>query len=187
MDFNKLMSRMRDLDQPTAEAIDTESCAMTPPMSTSTPVPPAPSTPPPSMSVNLNAQGMENIESMMKLFQRVNPDMMPKVSAPMPPADGPVLKMLPKLGMDKPDNSDMINKMLPKEEFGNSAKDSSDTEYKDVDAVLTKGNDLNKPKRTFPKVAGGDNPMQRMESQADKIKAIEDQLKQQLEEMKGNR
>jgi hypothetical protein len=56
-----------------------------------------------------------------------------------------------------------------------------------MDAVIRTGNDLNRPKKTFPKVAGGDNPMQRMESQDELIKSIEAQLKSQLEEMKGNR
>jgi hypothetical protein len=45
-------------------------------------------TPPPahpSMSVNLNAQGMDNIESLMKLMTKVNPDMINQPQGGMPP------------------------------------------------------------------------------------------------------
>jgi hypothetical protein len=78
MDFNKLMSRMRELDQPVS-ATAVEACGdpmgmpspMSPPMGQMDQQPPAH----PSMSLNLNAQGMDNIESLMKLMTRVNPDM----------------------------------------------------------------------------------------------------------------
>jgi hypothetical protein len=53
---------------------------MTPPMADQTP-PPAH----PSMSVNLNAQGMDNIESLMKLMTKVNPDMINQPQGGMPP------------------------------------------------------------------------------------------------------
>jgi hypothetical protein len=154
MDFNQLMARMRELDQPTTEA----GCGMPTPSAPPalSAVPPEPDTPPPSMTVSLNAQGMSNIEQMMKLFQKVNPDMMPKDPMPMP-----TLKMLPSMG-SKATSRDMLS---PKEEFANSPTDASDTEYKGIDAAIPSGNDLNKPKKTFPKVAGGDNPMQRVESQ----------------------
>jgi hypothetical protein len=84
MDFNKLMQRMRDLDRPMGEAA-VEECGMpmmggmTPPMA-----PPMNDQPPPahpSMSVNLNAQGMDSIESLLKLMTKVNPDM---INQPMP-------------------------------------------------------------------------------------------------------
>jgi hypothetical protein len=80
MDFNKLMQTMRDLDRPVGEAA-VEECGstmmggMTPPMA------PTPPRNPPTMSVNLNAQGMDDIESIMKLMTRVNPDM---INQPMP-------------------------------------------------------------------------------------------------------
>ena len=82
MDFNKLMQTMRDLDRPVGESA-VEECGspmmagMTPPMSTTPPVTP------PSMSVNLNAQGMDSIESLLKLMTKVNPDM---INQPMPKA-----------------------------------------------------------------------------------------------------
>jgi len=77
MDFNSLMAKMRELDQPTTQSMPaTEACGDAPmPMS----MPPSMNdqAPPshPSMSVNLNAQGMDNIESLLKLMNKVNPDM----------------------------------------------------------------------------------------------------------------
>ena len=71
MNFNELMQKMRELDQPVVQA---EACGdPMPPMSS--PMSAKPDTPPPSLSINLNAQGMDNIESIMKLMTKVNPDM----------------------------------------------------------------------------------------------------------------
>ena len=167
------MQKMRELDQPT---IQSEECGAMPPM---TPAPSAPPATPPSMSVNLNAQGMDNIKDLMQLFSKVNPDMMPQGNTPpMPSMTDPVIK----IGAVKKVEP---NKMLAKPE--EAWENQPDEDVKGMDAVIRSGNDLNKPKKTFPKVAGGDNPMQRMESQDDLVKSIENQLKLQLEEMKGNR
>jgi hypothetical protein len=102
MDFHALVAKLNQLDQST-----TETCGA--PMPSTMP-PPPPEPPAPSMSVNLNAQGMDNIEQMMKLFQKVNPDMMPKVdpmpSMAPPPSimsirpELPPLKMLPDMDAD---------------------------------------------------------------------------------------
>jgi hypothetical protein len=92
MDFNQLMARMRELDQPAQAQIQSqpvEECgdpmmgqsAMG--MNNQMPPPPAH----PSMSVNLNAQGMDNIESLMKLMTKVNPDM---INQPAPPMAAPI-------------------------------------------------------------------------------------------------
>ena len=40
---------------------------------------------------------------------------------------------------------------------------SPDEEYCDTDSILRSGNDMHRSKRTFPKVAGGDNPMQQVD------------------------
>jgi hypothetical protein len=118
MDFHALLAKMKAIDSmPTAAPVDqiAQECSdpmmsqstMTPPMSQMTPPPTHP-----SMSVNLNAQGMDNIEQMMKLFQKVNPDMMPKIPEPMPShspmpsiasitPEVPPLKMLP-IEFDQP-------------------------------------------------------------------------------------
>jgi hypothetical protein len=121
MNFNELMSKMRELDAPVAAV---EACGdpmgMPPPS-----IPSKPDEPPPSMSVNLNAQGMDNIAELMKLMTKVNPDMinqpapmsMPPLSAEpsimsiKPPMSGigdlgnldaGPLKMLPDLDKDGP-------------------------------------------------------------------------------------
>ena len=191
---------MRELDQPVGEQTTNE-------MGCGSDMPPAPSTPPPappSMSINMNAQGMDNIESLMKLMTKVNPDMInqPKGPEPMPamsappsimsikPAEPP-MKMLPDLS-DEPhnepdgDEGPVIKMDLDKkgkdEEFANEP----DEKYMDLDAVIPDGNDLNKPKGTFPKVAGGDNPMQRMES-GDLRAQIRAELMQRLAEAKGDK
>jgi len=115
MDFHQLLAKMQELDRP-ANQPTAEECGMMPPaspMGMPPGMPPKPETPPPSMSVNLNAQGMDNIEQMMKLFQKVNPDMMPKID-PMPSMAPPPsimsikpslppLKMLPDLDADNDD------------------------------------------------------------------------------------
>ena len=68
-----------------------------------------PDVPPPSMSVNINAQGLDNIEDMMRLFQKVNPDMMPMDKPEMPPM--PSLTMPPSIMSVKPELPPL--KMLP--------------------------------------------------------------------------
>ena len=124
MNFNELMQRMRELDAPVAPSAAVEACGdpmgMPPPS-----IPSKPDEPPPSMSLNLNAQGMDNIAELMKLMTKVNPDMinqpapmsMPPMSAepsimsikpPMPGIgdlgnlDSGPLKMLPDLDKDEP-------------------------------------------------------------------------------------
>jgi hypothetical protein len=125
MDFQQLLAKMVELDRPTTETMaaptaDVGECGpmgMTPPMADQTP-PPAH----PSMSVNLNAQGMDNIESLMKLMTKVNPDMINQPQGGMPPMpsltppgpsissigdlgnlDAGPLKMLPDMDSDNDD------------------------------------------------------------------------------------
>lgn len=67
MNFNELYKKIYDLDKPViAECGD-----MGQMMDSSHQMPPAH----PSMSVNLNAQGMDSIESLLRLMTKVNPDM----------------------------------------------------------------------------------------------------------------
>lgn len=206
MDFNQLMAKMRELDTPQT----TEGCGdampsapMTPPMPQAPMPPEKPDTPPPSMSVNLNAQGMDNIESMMKLFQKVNPDMMPSTPAPMPSLTTPpgIISVQPSQGPDDmpkglPDLSDEpqvrspgddrglppdhdkdhdIVKTLDRDGDGDHDMDDHELEKNkreeayanepdemehELDSIIRTGDDLHKQKGTYPKVAGGDNPMQ---------------------------
>jgi hypothetical protein len=105
MNFQDLMNKMRELDAPVTEAT-VEECGepmgMTPTA--------AEHTTPPSMSVNLNAQGMDDIAELMKLITKVNPDMekpageLPSLVPPGPSITPslPPLKMLPDLDAEEP-------------------------------------------------------------------------------------
>ena len=152
MDFNQLMARMRELDQPVGETVVPECgepMGMTPPMGGNMG---KPDTPPPSMSLNLNAQGMDNISELMKLMTKVNPDMInqPQAAAPtieIEPMDKPAGDM-PKLGglgdLGNLDSGPL--KMLPDLDAGNDdmpggEKDGPNT---DIDGVDLGGDDVSK-------------------------------------------
>ena len=252
MDFNQLLAKMRDLDQPTTQSMPApEACGDAPmPMSMPPSVNDQPPPSHPSMSVNLNAQGMDNIESLMKLMTKVNPDMinqpskmmpmpamtaMPSLTPPGPSISaigdlgnlnaGP-LKMLPDLDMDEPhDKPDADNMGGPSDMDSDNMsgdndldKDSSDRDdqddgedqdddrgmekddekkneyanepeekYKDIDYMVNKlAGGMNGPKGTYPKVAGGDNPMQRVEA-VDLRTAIRNELRDRLAETKSEK
>jgi hypothetical protein len=115
MNFQELMAKMQELDRPATEACGDS------PMPISMPsMPEKPDTPPPSMSLNLNAQGMDNIEELMKLMTKVNPDMInqpaPMSSISIEPMDKPMggamgglppLKMLPDMDSDYDNSGDL--------------------------------------------------------------------------------
>ncbi len=124
MNFQELLAKMQELDTPASEAAvveqPLEDCGMPGPMSSP---PSQPDTPPPSMSLNLNAQGLDNIEELMKLIKAVNPDAAEKPMGDMPPSisiepmdkpmgisplklgnlDSGPLKMLPDMDADNDD------------------------------------------------------------------------------------
>jgi len=251
MDFHALLAKMQQIEN--SQPIQSEECGMMPPaspMSTPPGMPPKPETPPPSMSVNLNAQGMDNIEQMMKLFQKVNPDMMPKIPELMPTMAPPPsimnikpslppLKMLPdfdadnddKVGgemdieiepMDKPEDPMMkmdldkdddegpqpggLGASLDRDGDGDHDMDDHDLEpddddkkkeawanepseeEKDVDYMVNKlAGGMNKSHGTYPKVADGDNPMQKITRMGeDNLRAqIRAELQKRLAEAKG--
>jgi len=150
MDFNQLLAKMAELDQPAVEAVATEAVLdecpgnMAPPMA-----PSAPSVPEPSMSLNLNAQGMDNIESLMKLMTKVNPDMINQPAAPTsavtampsltPP--GPSISSIGDLGnLDKGPL-----KMLPDLDADNDNKPGgeNDIDAKDLDSDDEKKEEVN--------------------------------------------
>ena len=108
MNFQELLAKMQQLDRPAStveQVTDEMGCGD---MSPSMPPANEPPVAPPSMSINLNAQGMDNIEDLMKLVTKVNPDMdkpnlpplpsmgdMPSIASIKPAM--PPLKMLPDL------------------------------------------------------------------------------------------
>jgi hypothetical protein len=89
MDYNKLQHRLVELDKPVIA--ESGEMAVMPSQ--------AQSTAPPSMSVNLNAQGMGNIEELLKLITKVNPDMAKPASAMTTDPQPASMLSLP-IGMD---------------------------------------------------------------------------------------
>ena len=213
MDFNQLLAKMRDLDQPTTQSMPaTEACGDAPmpmsmPPSMNDQAPPAH----PSMSVNLNAQGMDNIESLIKLMTKVNPDMinqpakmmpmpsmtaMPSLTPPGPSIsaigdlgnlDAGPLKMLPDLDMDEPQDDQDDSGIEKDDDKKNEYANEPEEQYKDIDYMVNKlAGGMNGPKGTYPKVAGGDNPMQRVEA-VDLRTSIRNELRDRLAEAKSEK
>lgn len=104
MNFNELYKKIYELDRP----VIAEDCGDMGQMMGGGQMPPAH----PSMSVNLNAQGMDSIESLLRLMTKVNPDMisqkgpeatltaMPSIASVISTVDKP--EMLPAV-TDEPD------------------------------------------------------------------------------------
>ena len=158
MNFQELLAKMQQLDQPAVESapVVTDECGEMPPapmgnMSSMG----KPDTPPPSMSVNLNAQGLDNIEELLSLIKAVNPDAekpampmggMPHIEIePMDKPEGGMpklgglgnldsgpLKMLPDLDAD---NDDKVGGEKDHEE--DEATDNRDAYQRDFDASQT--------------------------------------------------
>ena len=231
MNFQELLAKMQELDRPATEACGDSPMPMGMPMGMP-PMPEKPDTPPPTMSINLNAQGLDNIEELMKLVKSVNPDMdkpaspisaisIEPMDKPMGGAMGglPPLKMLPDMDsdnddmpggeMDLPPGHDKDHAMVKTldqdddgdhdmddhdaekkdkdEAFGNSVGDS-EPEYNTIADVMNKGDDLNRPKKSFSgKPYRGDNPMAAgaYESKEQLRASIREELLQRLAEAKG--
>ena len=151
MNFNDLMAKMRELDQPVPETIQApvEACGDMPPAPIE--MDSKPDTPPPSMSVNINAQGMDDIGELMKLLTKVNPDMINQKDSPTSPMSIepsitsiapslPPLKMLPDLDADN-DNmpggeKDIEIKGLDQDHDGDHDMDDHDAEKKDKEEAF---------------------------------------------------
>lgn len=121
------------------------------------PAPQMPQTPPVSMSVNVNAQGVDQIKQILSLMSGAQAQRMSEPTVMISPD-----KMI---GMEK-------------EEFVNQP----DEEYKDVDAVIASGDDLHKSKSMHRAAAGGDNPMA-----AESIRKQLDKLYQEIKEGKKSK
>lgn len=164
MNFNEVYKKIAVIDGVLSES-SVQECGEMPPAPASAPTQPV------TMSVNLNAQGEENISSLMRLLTKVNPDMMPK-SAEMPlPSVGPELTIGgpgAKISSPADDIKGDMMKLLPldaEKDKEEAYANEPDEKTADVDAVTHDGNDLNKAKGTYPKVAGGDNPMQKVKEE----------------------
>jgi hypothetical protein len=102
MDFNKLFGRIRDIDQGKKTVVKESmvECGMG--MESNMP----PVTPPVSMSVNLNAQGIDQIKDLLNLMNKADSPLAP---GPVPTGAMPPMPM-PTVGMDAPLN---ISKAAP--------------------------------------------------------------------------
>jgi hypothetical protein len=162
MNFQELLAKMQELDRPATEACGDSPMPMSMPSMSE-----KPDTPPPSMSLNLNAQGMDNIEELMKLMTKVNPDMInqpaPMSSISIEPMDKPMgglppLKMLPPMDsephgepdadnmppmgdLDRDDGDDVTKAMGDIDGDGDHDMDDHDAEKKEKDEAF--GNSLN--------------------------------------------
>lgn len=125
MDFQQLLAKMNELSQPApaSTAVAEQPVAECPPaMGPGEPMGDMggmdkPDAPPPSMSLNLNAQGMDNIEQLMALIKAVNPDLdkpAAGIAAPaieIEPMDQPAGGLPPLGGLGNLDSGPL--KMLP--------------------------------------------------------------------------
>lgn len=127
MDFKELLSKLNTI----------EGCGDMP---MNMPSPQQPPSPPPTMSVNLNAQGVDNIEDMISLIKKMAGHDQP----PMPTMSLPPIKMLPSIS-DKPK---MLGMDKEREEGFQDATTEPDPEYKDTDYMVNKlAGGLNKPQQ----------------------------------------
>jgi hypothetical protein len=140
MNFQELLAKMQELDRPATEACGDSPMPMSMPMG----MPEKPDAPPPSMSVNLNAQGMDNIEELMKLMTKVNPDMInqpaPISSISIEPMDKPMgglppLKMLPDMDSEPHDEPDADNMGGPSDMDADNMPPMGDLDRDDGDDV----------------------------------------------------
>ena len=172
MNFQELLAKMQELDRPATEACGDSPMPMSMPMG----MPEKPDTPPPTMSINLNAQGLDNIEELMKLVKSVNPDMdkpeSPISAISIEPMDKPMgglppLKMLPDIDsepdtdnmppmgdLDRDDGDDVSKAMGDIDSDGDHDMDDHDAEKKEKDEAF--GNSLN---GSEPEYAGMDAAM----------------------------
>ena len=172
MNFQELLAKMQELDRPATEACGDSPMPMSMPMG----MPEKPDTPPPTMSINLNAQGLDNIEELMKLVKSVNPDMdkpeSPISAISIEPMDKPMgglppLKMLPDMDsepdtdnmppmgdLDRDDGDDVSKAMGDIDSDGDHDMDDHDAEKKEKDEAF--GNSLN---GSEPEYAGMDAAM----------------------------
>ena len=193
MNFQDLYKKIADIDRTQVTESAIEECGAMPAN-----MPAMPPKQPMSMTVNLNAQGEEDISSLMRLLTKVNPDMMPKGADVPMPSVGPELTIGgpgPKMSSPADDIKGDMMKLLPldkeadekkeKEEGFQDATTEPDPEYKDVDYMVNKiSGGLGKKQGTYPKVAGGDNPMQKAEESTDLVSQIRAELQARLAEAK---
>jgi hypothetical protein len=180
MDFKAILEKMAELDAGKVS----EECGM--PMTTPQAPTASPSVPP-SMSINLNAQGLDSIESLMKLITKVNPDSLGgNVKEPTLPmiTTEPSMASLrdkimakPAIGIADSDIDPTDNDEPEEEAFGNTPTGAPGPEIKPLSAAIPNGDDLHRKKKQYPATQPGDNPMA--------VESIKAQLEALLAEIKS--
>ena len=126
-----------------------------------------------SMNISMNGNDATEVAELVKLLQNAGmPQAGPVADIPMPPS-----KQLPTPhDHDSHDNMKAMMTLMGGEEDAPCGEDcgcescaadesidewdnSPEEEYSDVSAVIPDGNDLNKSKKPYPAVDGGDNAM----------------------------
>ena len=150
MNFQELLAKMQELDRPATEACGDSPMPMGMPMGMP-PMPEKPDTPPPTMSINLNAQGLDNIEELMKLVKSVNPEMdkpaSPISAISIEPMDKPMgglppLKMLPPMDSEPHDEPDADNMGGPSDMDADNMPPMGDLDRDDGDDVSKSMGDI---------------------------------------------
>jgi hypothetical protein len=150
MNFQELLAKMQELDRPATEACGDSPMPMGMPMGMP-PMPEKPDTPPPTMSINLNAQGLDNIEELMKLVKSVNPDMdkpaSPISTISIEPMDKPMgglppLKMLPPMDSEPHNEPDADNMGGPSDMDADNMPPMGDLDRDDGDDVTKAMGDI---------------------------------------------
>ena len=160
MDMKKLLSIVSDEKQTESKQLNEgmEECGS--PMGA-----PMPSTPPVSMSVNLNAQGVDNIKQLLDIMNGASGNKMsPAMAMPQPGMDMPI--KITKIGKPEGGSDDMgaLRDIIAKaDEEVTGGFDQATTEPDEVvqglDAAIPSGDDLHKEKGAYPKASQGDNAM----------------------------
>ncbi len=169
MDFNKLFGRIRDIDQGKKTVVKESmvECGMG--MQPSMP----PTAPPVSMSVNLNAQGIDQIKDLLNLMNKADSPLAP---GPVPTGAMPPMPM-PTVGMDAPLN---ISKAAPMDMPEPEAPMGMDP----LDDLVKKAGITMAPKA--PEKAEGDTaapaPKDAVTKMADDIRMMTDKLANTPEE-----
>lgn len=133
------------------------------------PAAPAPQVNPMSMTVNMNAQGIDQIKDLMGLFAHEETPAQPvQIQGPTEPMDSDSTNMIMKLaGVKGESASGGFDK----------ATTAPDEEIKGIEDVIPSGNDLNRAKNAYPKAQDGDNAM------AVKKERMEETIRARLKEL----
>jgi hypothetical protein len=192
MDMKKILSIFKDAKEETTQLNENmEGCGMPSTMSS------MPNTPPVTMSVNLNAQGIDQIKDLLSLMNKADSPLAPGAvpTGAMPPMPMPAVGLdmpikVTKIGGDMDDKPklmpgkdsgmaqirDLISKAdKPEEAYANEP----DEEYADISASIPSGDDLHKQKSMHRAAAGGDNPMA---VRAESIRVALDQRYKEIKE-----